>query len=152
MFTRIITERRIKLEKNSLKKDELLSLKKVISDTFEKRNSVSNFPLRVIFNSVILPSNKPVQVLFTVPKRNFKLAVDRNRIRRRIKEAYRQNKHDLYRYLKQNNIQLAIVIIYVGKKEIPYSEIEEKLILSLQKIPTLSDKLLIDRKKANEAS
>jgi len=84
------------LKQNTLKKDELLSLKKVISDAFEQRNSVSVFPLRIIINLAKLPSNKPAQVLFTVPKRNFKLAVDRNLIRRRIKEAYRQHKHKLY--------------------------------------------------------
>jgi len=122
------------LKQNTLQKDELLSLKKVISEAFEQRNSVSVFPLRIIINPTKLPTNKPAQVLFTVPKRNFKLAVDRNLIRRRIKEAYRKNKHALYQYLEENNLQLAIVIIYIGKKEISYSEIEEKIILSLQKV------------------
>ncbi len=140
------------MKKNNLNKTELLSLKKVISNAFEQRNSVSTFPLRIIINLSKLPTNQPAQVMFTVPKRNFRLAVDRNLIRRRIKEAYRKNKHELYRYLESNNIQLAIVIIYLGKKEITYSEIEEKLILSLQKVQTLIPQLDHKTKKDNEAS
>lgn len=119
---------------NSLQKDEILSLKKVISETFEKRNSVSKFPLRVIYNKASLPSKYPAQVLFTVPKRIYKLAVDRNRIRRRIKEAYRKNKHNLYQKLESQDEQLAIVILYLGKEELTYQEIEKKLVLSLQEI------------------
>jgi len=122
------------LKKNSLNKDEILSLKKVIAETFEKQNKIFNFPFKVLINSSVLPTTKPAQVLFTVPKRNFKLAVDRNRIRRRIKEAYRKNKHALYQYLDVNNLQLAIIIIYIGKEDMSYSEIEKKIILSLQKI------------------
>ncbi len=129
-----------KLKKNSLNKDELLSRKILIAKTFENRNSVSSFPLRVIINTTTLPTQVPVQVLFTVPKRNFKLAVSRNLIRRRIKESYRKNKHELYQYLQKNNLQLAIVIIYTSKKEISYSEIEKKLIISLQKIISTLEK------------
>jgi len=122
------------LKKNTLNKSELLSLKKVISETFERRNAISNFPFRIIFNEASLPTHKPAQALFTVPKRNFKLAVDRNLMRRRIKEAYRNNKHELYHVLEEQNMQIAIIIIYIGRKEIPYLEVEEKLIQAIQKI------------------
>lgn len=124
------------LKKNTLNKSELLSLKKVISDTFEKRNAVSNFPFKIIINETPLPTPKPAQALFTVPKRNFKLAVDRNLMRRRIKEAYRKNKHELYQVLEDQNLQIAIIIIYISRKEMPYDQIEEKLIQAFQKIIT----------------
>jgi len=122
------------LSKNTLKKDEILSLRKVIGNTFEKRESITQYPFKIFINETSLPSNYPVQALFTVPKRNFKLAVKRNLLRRRIKEAYRQHKHELYEHLNQENKQLAIVIIYIHNKEMTYNDIEEKLILSLQKV------------------
>lgn len=124
------------LKKNTLNKSELLSLRKVISDTFEKRNAISNFPFKIIINETPLPTPKPAQALFTVPKRNFKLAVDRNLMRRRIKEAYRKNKHELYQVLEDQNLQIAIIIIYISRKEMPYDEVEEKLIQAIQKIIT----------------
>jgi len=111
----------------------------VIENTFNEKNSVFNFPFRILTHRVSLPTKYPAQVLITVPKRNFKLAVDRNLIRRRIKEAYRQHKHQLYAHLEKENIQLAIIIIYVGKAELSYAEIEKKLILSLSKIINQSD-------------
>jgi ribonuclease P protein component len=128
------------MQRNTLKKDEILSLRDIIADTFEKRNSFVVFPFKIVYNETSLPTKQPVQVLFTVPKRNFKLAVKRNLLRRRIKEAYRKNKHSFYQFLQDNNKQMAVVIIYIARKELSYQEIEEKIILSLQKIPKIINK------------
>jgi ribonuclease P protein component len=122
------------LKKNTLNKAEILSLKKVISSTFELRETVTQYPFKIFIKETQLPTSYPAQALFTVPKRNFKLAVDRNLLRRRIKEAYRKNKHELYHQLAKENKQLAIIIIYLHNKEMAYNDIEEKLILSLQKV------------------
>ena len=128
--------RRLIMPKNTLQKDEILSRRDLISSTFENGKSFIEFPFKIVVNPVELPFKTPVQTLFTVPKRNFKLAVDRNLLRRRIKEAYRKNKHDLYSQATSQNLQLAVVIIYISKKEFSYSEIEKKIILSLDKIQT----------------
>lgn len=133
------------MEEKTLKKDEILSLRKVISDTFEKRMGVSQFPFRIIINPCELPTTKPAQVLITVPKRNFKLAVDRNLIRRRIKEIYRHQKFDLYDYLSKNQMQLALIIIYIHNKELKYEGMEEKLIISLQKVIQRLDEIKISK-------
>jgi len=124
------------MPKNTLSKNEILSHRDLISSTFENGKGFVEFPLKVVINPIELPSDGPVQALFTVPKRNFKLAVDRNLLRRRIKEAYRKNKHNLYLQVEGQKIQLAIVFIYISRKEFPYSEIEKKIILSLDKIQT----------------
>ncbi len=77
----------------------------------------------------------PAQILISASKRNHKLAVDRNRIKRLIREAYRKNKHIIWDYLsdKPNN-QLIISVVYTGKTIASYSEVERKLILVLHSL------------------
>ncbi len=119
---------------NTLKKEEILRLKKLIGSTFKNARSITQYPFKIFYQETALPTHYPVQALFTVPKRNFKRAVKRNLLRRRIKEAYRQHKHELYNILQQEHKQLAVIIIYINHKEMTYNEIEEKLMLSLQKL------------------
>jgi ribonuclease P protein component len=71
----------------------------------------------------------PVQFALSVPKKAFKRAVDRNVLRRRIREAYRLNKIDLYRFLenKYSNEEkrFAFMVLYTAKEEMPYVDIEK---------------------------
>ena len=72
------------------------------------------------------------QILISVPKRGFKLAVDRNKIKRRIKEAYRLQKSDWASQL--SILPNCMSIIYVGKKIEDYSFIERKMSKALLKL------------------
>ena len=74
----------------------------------------------------------PVQVAFTAPKRNFKSAVERNKIKRLMKEVYRKNKAGLYSFVKDKHVQVALLIVYTGKVIPKYSEVEVKLTLAVK--------------------
>ncbi len=76
----------------------------------------------------------PAQVLISVSKRNFKRAVDRNRIKRMIREAYRKNKFDTYTYLNSKNKKIVFSLTYLEKQELAYAEIENKIIVTLQRL------------------
>lgn len=108
----------------SLKKREILRSKKSIKELFNSGSSFFLYPFKVQylpdFNS---PNN---QVLFSVSKRNFKKAVDRNLLRRRIREAYRLNKSLLLADEKEA-FSISIALIYISKFKLPYTEIENKL-------------------------
>lgn len=69
------------------------------------------------------------QVLFTVSKRNFKKAVDRNKIKRRMREAYRLNKTQL-----SNSQKLAIAYIYTPKEILPFVQIQEGMVKSFKRL------------------
>ena len=76
----------------------------------------------------------PVSMAVSVPKRLFKRAVDRNLLKRRIREAYRLNKLDLYALLKGKDQKLNLVIQYKHQKIASYQIIEEALIKALIKL------------------
>ena len=118
-------------------KAERLSSKKNINQLFEKgsekTDSVFLYPFRVVYLSEPKKESEAVAILISVSKRSFKKAVDRNKIKRRIKEAYRLNKLIFYQNPLQQ-IPAHIAFIYVGKEIIPYSNIEGKMKSVLQKI------------------
>jgi ribonuclease P protein component len=101
-----------KVERQTFGKNERLCRTKLIDEIFET-GSVFHTPLfKVVWikSSIILPSR--AQVAVSVPKRSIRLAVTRNLIKRRIREAYRKQKHLLYSLLESENIRVTFVIIY----------------------------------------
>lgn len=83
----------------------------------------------------------PVQVLITVPKNNFHNAVDRNLIRRRVKEAYRLNKQNLYESLDGKGQQMVLCITFTSKEIVPFDLIQGKIILILQRLIEENEKV-----------
>jgi ribonuclease P protein component len=75
----------------TLSKEEKLKSRKLIEKLFIEGDSLKEYPLRLKYLK-IRDENNSVKVAFSVPKRNFKLAVDRNRIKRLLRESYRKNK------------------------------------------------------------
>ena len=77
-------------------------------------------------------SEIPAKIIISVPKRIFKRAVDRNKLKRRIREAYRKNKTALYEEL--NSKKVLLMVIYTSKKMEEYNEIEKRMLVAFQKI------------------
>jgi len=108
----------------SLKKHEILRSKKYIKELFDNGSSFFIYPFKVYYlTSETLAAN---MVLFSVPKKHLKLAVDRNLVRRRIREAYRLNK-SLLNSGVEAPFSLSMTLIYVANSVINYNEIETKL-------------------------
>jgi ribonuclease P protein component len=95
---------------------EKLKSKKIIDQLFKEGKSVSQNGFTLVYLATTLNTYYPIQAGFTVPKRFFKHAVDRNRIKRLIREVYRANKNELYKKLAAEQKQLAIMFVYNGKK------------------------------------
>lgn len=108
---------------NTFKKSERLSLKNRIGVLFDTGTAINIYPLKVVWLSFTEPLEYPVQVLFTVSRKRFKRAFDRNRIKRKMKEAFRLQKSFLYKELIKKDKKLLIGIVYTGNDPEPYSEI-----------------------------
>ena len=95
--------------------------------------SFSVFPLRAVYMSVE-QQEVPVSILISVPKKRFKRAVKRNRVKRQIREAYRVNKHELLNILVERKCRLAIAFIYLSDQLVESSIIEDRMRIALVRI------------------
>ena len=122
--------------RNTFTKEERLCSKKIIAELFSGKQvkKTNQFPLMAIWKTIELPSTSPAQVLFSVPKKKFKKAHDRNLLRRRCKESYRLQKNILYEALSLKRLQCAIVMIYVGEEQLPYETINTASVKILENI------------------
>lgn len=118
----------------SLHKNERLCSRKIIGDLFTSGESFLAYPLKVVFLKTELPADIQAQVSFSVSKRNFKRAVKRNLLKRRMREAYRLNKPGFYEELATKDVRIAVMFVYVGKDVSDYPAIEKGMILALKKI------------------
>ncbi len=137
-------------------KEERLKSRKLIERVFREGRSFAIFPFRVYYSPLAalhsaLPgkpehvndsgapaaSSRPsprLQAGFGASSRNFKKAVDRNRIKRLSREAYRLQKQVLYDWLSEKDQTLAVFFIYTGKELPDYEIVKEKIGLALQKL------------------
>jgi ribonuclease P protein component len=125
------------MTKLSFPKDERLKSKKTLARLFKEGRSFSAYPIRVVW--ILQEEVKPTPVQFTVsvPKKKFKSAVDRNRIKRQIKEAYRLHKSALLDKLKHQQEQgksFAVMMIYVSPDKESYGLIEKSVRNSLSRL------------------
>jgi ribonuclease P protein component len=120
--------------RHTFPKSERLTSRKLIEQLVEQGNSFSQYPFRVSWMKTKLKEKVPAQVAIVVSKRNFKRAVDRNRIKRMMREVYRKNKSDFHLILTNKNMQCALLLLYTGKVVPDFAEVESKLRLTLQRL------------------
>ncbi|MFY0601199.1 MAG: ribonuclease P protein component [Cyclobacteriaceae bacterium] len=122
--------------KNTFRKEERLTGKKNIEELFKHGSS---FYLHPFLLKYAAPSDEAEsnRILISVPKKKFKRAVDRNLIKRRIKEVYRLNKNTIF---QGQPPYYHFAIIYLDKVILPYAQIEEKLIPLLKRLKNLKTK------------
>lgn len=118
--------------KLTFKKEERLCSKKIIEKLFSEGKSMLLFPIKIVYIQNPIPSKFPVQAGFSVGKKIFKRAVQRNFIKRRMREAYRLNKNELYEQMGDK--QMAVFFIFVGKTIPEYSLIESSMKKSIKKL------------------
>jgi ribonuclease P protein component len=121
----------------TLGKNERLKSRKSIEQLFSEGKKITVAPFKILY--LLTRSAKDYSLLFGtgVSAKNFKKAVDRNRVKRLMREAWRLQKKNLQEKIKANNIQLNVFFIYTGRELPEYDEIYKKMSVALNKLDKL---------------
>jgi ribonuclease P protein component len=120
----------------TFKKEERIVSNLLIETLFEKGNSqsLSAYPLRAVYlKTEHREGCAPVQLLISVPKKKFKHAVDRNRVKRQVREAYRKNKTLLESTVDEGQM-LLIAIIWLSDRHFATNDVEKRVISLLKQM------------------
>ncbi|MEA1897552.1 MAG: ribonuclease P protein component [Bacteroidota bacterium] len=113
--------------RNSFKKQERLTGKRNFEKLLAEGQRVHLFPFTVYW-AHFTDQKPPVRIAFSIPKKKFKRAPDRNLLRRRVRESYRTNKHKLNDLLEDRNLQLHILLVYVSGEIVEFETINQKIV------------------------
>lgn len=119
----------------SLPKKEHLCGEIRINKLFAEGKAFIVYPLRVVY-AVRAVDDVPVKVLFSVPKKRFKRAVKRNRLKRLMRESYRLNKNTLVHVVNEKQVSVEMAFAYLSDEVMEFNIIQEKMQLILNKIAT----------------
>lgn len=120
--------------KYTFSKDEKVKSKKEISRIFEDGIFFYSEYITIGFVKSLDKKQKKHKLAISVPKKVFKLAVHRNKVKRLIREAFRLNKHILYENDKKNQFFYNIILIYRNKKILKFEYIQKDVIKLLENL------------------
>lgn len=116
------------MPRNTFPLKEHLKSKKTIEKLYAEGASVTAFPLRAVFIEQGQEEQEPVAaILISVAKKRFRHAVDRNLVKRRIREAYRTSKHPFIEALENKGKKMAVAILYIDTRHNSTSFIRRKM-------------------------
>ena len=119
----------------TFKKEERLCNKKLIDELFHNGSSFLCYPFKAQWLMVTEPAAAPVQILISVSKKRYKRAVDRNLVKRRVREAYRLCKQQhLYDVLSIAQKNIVFSVGYIGKEIESYALMEKKMLKLLKQL------------------
>lgn len=123
-------------ERFTLSKEERICSKKLINELFTGNGrSMTAFPLRVVFMKRTIVDDQPrAAMLVSVPKCYFKHAVDRNRVKRQVREAFRRNKSIITQNLTDDHEAVAMAFVWLTDEKFPSSEVENRMVRLLTRI------------------
>jgi ribonuclease P protein component len=116
----------------TFKKEERLYGHAALENVYENGKHLHSNNIKILFLEVPQSTFPACRVVFSVPKRNFKKAVERNLIKRRMREVYRNHKHLLYEHLAEKQKNIHVYLIYSSKQIISFDELKENLLQALQ--------------------
>jgi ribonuclease P protein component len=115
-------------KKNTFSKEERLKSSALIGRLFKEGHSFAAYPMRVVWlprgQTAATPVSAPAQVSFVAPKRLFKTAVARNRVKRLMREAYRIHKSEFYAVLQATDRRVVLMLMCIAKTPPVYAEVE----------------------------
>ena len=127
------------MKRNTFPLKEHLKSKNVIEQIYANGTSVTVYPLRASFIEQTQEEQEPTAaILINVSKKRFRHAVDRNLVKRRIREAYRTSKHPFVEALEKNGKKMAVAILYIDSKHNSTEFIRKRMARLLESILTKS--------------
>ena len=116
-------------------KEERLTGKTNIDQLFNEGKSFTLLPFRVYYRLGPIPASPLARLLIAIPKKKVKHAVDRNRLRRLVRESYRLHKGELITSLEKGSVSLHFALIYTSEiTELTFKEVELKLVACLARL------------------
>ena len=123
----------------TFKTNERLKSKVLFEKLFNEGASITVFPIKLHYLKTDAFSEVPIKVAVSAPKRRFRKAGDRNRLKRLLREAYRLNKPLIFNNIEGN---YAFLILYLGRKMPSYDILDDALKEVLEKLKAQADETI----------